>query len=312
MAQLLPKVLFDLFDANGAPVAGGKLFFYASGTTTDAPVYADEDLSTPHPQPVVANSAGRFPAIFLDEGAPSPYRVKIKDADDALIADYDPINAAGSVGAGQLQAGAVTEPKLGDGAVSHRALGVGVVANENTANMAAAKFKGRAVGAVPGPMQDLTAGQAAAILGLPGMIAAFAMATAPDGWLECDGSAVSRVSYAALFAAIGTTWGAGDGTTTFNLPDLRGEFLRGWDHGKGTDSGRTLGSSQADDFKSHGHDLTLKSEDYDSSTIALTTTHPAADAGQAGTAVNTSAAIQSAGGSETRPRNLAVLYAIRA
>jgi microcystin-dependent protein len=51
------------------------------------------------------------------------------------------------------------------------------------------------------------------------------------GWLKCNGAAVSRSTYAVLFAAIGTLYGAGDGTTTFNLPDYRGEFLRGLDDG---------------------------------------------------------------------------------
>ena len=77
-----------------------------------------------------------------------------------------------------------------------------------------------------------------------GAVLAFAMATAPSGWLQCDGSAVSRTTYAVLFAAIGTTYGTGDGSTTFNLPDLRGEFVRGWDDARGVDSGRTLGSAQ--------------------------------------------------------------------
>lgn len=63
----------------------------------------------------------------------------------------------------------------------------------------------------------------------PGAITAFAASSAPTGWLVCDGSAISRASYAALFAVIGTTWGAGDGSTTFNVPDLRGQFLRGYD-----------------------------------------------------------------------------------
>lgn len=63
----------------------------------------------------------------------------------------------------------------------------------------------------------------------PGSLMAFAASSAPTGWLTCDGSAVSRASYAALFAVIGTTWGVGDGSTTFNLPDLRGQFLRGYD-----------------------------------------------------------------------------------
>ena len=72
----------------------------------------------------------------------------------------------------------------------------------------------------------------------------FAGASAPTGWLACNGAAVSRVAYANLFAAIGATYGAGDGSTTFNLPDLRGEFLRGHDAGRGVDAGRVLGSSQ--------------------------------------------------------------------
>ena len=66
-----------------------------------------------------------------------------------------------------------------------------------------------------------------------GLMAFFAADAAPAGWLECNGSAVSRTTYAALFAAIGTEYGVGDGTTTFNLPDLRGEFMRGWDNGRG-------------------------------------------------------------------------------
>lgn len=56
-----------------------------------------------------------------------------------------------------------------------------------------------------------------------GMLAPFATTTAPSGWLVCDGSAVSRTSYADLFTAIGTTYGTGDGSTTFNLPDLSGK-----------------------------------------------------------------------------------------
>jgi phage-related tail fiber protein len=71
----------------------------------------------------------------------------------------------------------------------------------------------------------------------------------PTGYLKANGAAVSRTTYAALFGAIGTTYGAGNGSTTFNLPDLRGEFLRGWDDGRGVDSGRTLGSAQLDQMQ---------------------------------------------------------------
>lgn len=79
-----------------------------------------------------------------------------------------------------------------------------------------------------------------------GEVAFFARTTPPSGWLKANGAAVSRTTYAALFAAIGTTFGAGDGRTTFNLPDLRGEFLRGLDDGRNIDRGRRLGTAQGD------------------------------------------------------------------
>lgn len=64
--------------------------------------------------------------------------------------------------------------------------------------------------------------------GIPaGVVLAYAGATAPKGWLACDGAAVSRSVYGALFAALGTTHGAGDGSTTFNLPDCTGRSIYG-------------------------------------------------------------------------------------
>ena len=79
-----------------------------------------------------------------------------------------------------------------------------------------------------------------------GAVMHFAMQSAPTGWLKADGSAVLRTQYPALFAAIGTTFGVGDGRTTFNLPDLRGEFVRGWDGGRNIDPGRAFGSAQGE------------------------------------------------------------------
>lgn len=86
-----------------------------------------------------------------------------------------------------------------------------------------------------------------------GLIGHFARNTAPAGWLKANGAAVSRTAYADLFAAIGATFGAGDGFTSFNLPDLRGEFVRGWDDARGVDGGRAFGSSQAGAIQSHTH-----------------------------------------------------------
>lgn len=93
--------------------------------------------------------------------------------------------------------------------------------------------------------------------GMPsGAVNAFAMNTAPTGWLECAGTAVSRTTYAALFTAIGTTFGPGDGSSTFNLPDLRAYWIRGWDHGRGIDTGRVFGSNQAEMVGPHTHAVT--------------------------------------------------------
>ena len=70
-----------------------------------------------------------------------------------------------------------------------------------------------------------------------GVINPYGGATAPDGWLLCHGQALSRTEYADLFAVIGTSFGSGDGSTTFNVPDLRGEFLRGAGSNSHTDQG---------------------------------------------------------------------------
>lgn len=100
-----------------------------------------------------------------------------------------------------------------------------------------------------------------------GIVLPFAGATGntPDGFLACDGSAISRSSYSELFAAIGTTWGSGDGSTTFNLPDLRGAFLRGAGaHGSETMAngdpfaGPAVGAFEDDRMQGHYHDQWLR------------------------------------------------------
>lgn len=87
----------------------------------------------------------------------------------------------------------------------------------------------------------------------PGAIVYFAMNKAPIGYLKANGAAVSRTAYAELFAEIGTLYGAGDGVTTFNLPDGRAEFIRGLDDGRGIDAGRAIGSRQSQQVQKHKH-----------------------------------------------------------
>jgi microcystin-dependent protein len=157
-----------------------------------------------------------------------------------------------------------------------------------------------------------------------GAVQAFAMNSAPSGWLAADGTAVSRSTYATLFAAISTTYGVGDGSTTFALPDLRGYFVRGsGTNSDGTAAG-TFGVKQADDLKSHTHGVT------DPGHVHIFTTYRnTADVSQGGgiqgfanfntgsgsvtQAQNntTGISINSTGGAETRPKNIAMLYCIK-
>ena len=137
-----------------------------------------------------------------------------------------------------------------------------------------------------------------------GTIAYLGMSTAPTGWLKANGAAISRSTYADLFAAIGTTYGTGDGSTTFNIPDLRGEFPRGWDDGRGVDSGRGFGSAQSDEFKSHTH--TQRHNGNDGGQLD----QMRGGAGSHGTRTSINSTLSS-GGNETRPRNIALLACIK-
>lgn len=166
-----------------------------------------------------------------------------------------------------------------------------------------------------------------------GAVVSYAGAAVPSGWLLCNGQAVSRTAYAALFAAVGTVHGTGDGSTTFNVPDLRGEFVRGLDAGRGVDAARTLGSAQAEDIKSHTHAATSTVTDpghtHDIDTRGAITFGSAGALIEAFAAVGVSSApasrttlsrttgitasttITATGGTETRPRNVALNYIIK-
>jgi len=141
-----------------------------------------------------------------------------------------------------------------------------------------------------------------------GSIVMWPTSTIPSDWLECDGSSVP-VQYTDLIALIGS-----------NIPDLRGEFVRGWDNGRGIDSGRTLLSSQSDEFRSHTHIQNAHSHGLDDlakfrpgsrarsdSDSRYTVENLSIDETENETAVN-----QNTGGAETRSRNVSLVYIIRA
>lgn len=136
-----------------------------------------------------------------------------------------------------------------------------------------------------------------------GSVIYVAKTSAPIGYLKANGAEVSRTTYSSLFAVIGTTFGSGDGTTTFNLPDLRGEFIRGYDDGRGIDSGRVLGSSQAGAVEEHIHQYTG----------AAATYNAPSSGGSAAGILRYTATFNTAsyGGTETRPRNIALLACIK-
>lgn len=179
-------------------------------------------------------------------------------------------------------------------------------------------------------LQAATKGYVDGLTGSPaGIIMAFGGTAAPTGFLACDGSAVSRTTYADLFTAIGTTWGAGNGSTTFNVPDLRGAFLRG----SGTSSldpssPRAVGTFQAEAYASHAHANTLSDPGHSHAVFGNTGGSFATGSagsidrlatfdnvnrngftGAAGTGIGINNA--AAGGAETRPDNYAILYIIK-
>ncbi len=177
----------------------------------------------------------------------------------------------------------------------------------------------------------------------PGAVFCLAVATVPSDYLECSGTAVSRTTYAALFAVIGTTYGAGNGSTTFNVPDLRGEFVRGYDHGRGIDSGRAIASSQSGQNNAHNHTVTVATKNqshyhnfpgddqlsqfngvagwsttsdgsasYDAtSNVGGHHSAPMWRTTTKNTNHNHTATCGNTGGNEARPRNVAMMYVIK-
>ena len=150
-----------------------------------------------------------------------------------------------------------------------------------------------------------------------------ARSSAPTGYLKANGAPVSRSTYATLFSAIGTIYGAGDGSTTFNLPDLRGEFVRGWDDGRGLDPGRAFGSVQAQSYQSHAHGTSISDPGHFHSAGPFVPAGGSSVGGGGNISsgvinLNTSAVttgigvtVNPNGGTETRPRNLTLLGCIK-
>ena len=123
---------------------------------------------------------------------------------------------------------------------------------------------------------------------------------------EAAGADLSRTSYADLFDRTGTTYGAGDGATTFGTEDVRGEFLRGWDNGRGVDVGRVFGSAQSHQIGSHRHGYAAGADNSDT-----TGGNRAASTDTSSSYWYRTNVTDYFGGSETRARNIAQMFCIK-
>jgi len=254
--------------------------------------------------------AGAVDTAELADGAVTTVKLDDLAVTDAKIADA-------TITGSKLANSTVTETKLGNDAVSTIKIVDSAVTTPKIADASVTTAK----------IEDgaITTSKFAGGLSIPvGAVFYFAANSAPTGYLTCDGSAISRTTYADLFAVVSTTFGIGDGSTTFNLPDLRGEFIRGFDAGKGTDSGRTFGSTQGQATAAPTAPFTTSAAANHTHTIpfavssgGLGPTYPTISTGPGGlTKISTDAAgghshTITGGDAETRPRNIALLPCIK-
>lgn len=199
----------------------------------------------------------------------------------------------------------VTPAKLNELSQSTVALTAGTIVDADVSPSAAIALSKLATGALPAAITVSSSNTQSLVPA--GAVMPFAMNSAPAGWLAADGAAVSRSTYATLFAAISTTHGVGDGSTTFNLPDLRGIFVRGSDSQtiSGTAYSGTFAAKQQDAIQQHTH----------SSSATSSVSQQLLAAGGNGAATSGSVtggmATGRSSGTETRPANIALLYCIK-
>lgn len=290
--QLPPLFQAQFFANDGAPAAGFLLHTYESGTTTPKATYTDQAGLSANANPIVLDSAGRC-NLWLDTGEytfvlATPADVPVWTRDDvagipaAETGDYLPLAGGTMEGALVLAGNAVTALQ----AVPKQQLDAAI------ANLAES-IDSNVSSAVP-----------------IGAIALWLTASPPSGWLHLNGQVVSRTTYAALFALWGTSFGAGDGSTTFGLPDVRGEFPRFWDATRGVDSGRALGSAQDEELKEHSHDGVLQKAVNSPRRIDLNRVPGTED--DYATGSNLGEATTETGGAETRPRNFSFMGIVKA
>lgn len=293
------------------PIVDGYVYFYESGTTTPKNTYTTAAGNVANANPIRLNARGETPSGVFGSGT---YTIKLCDADNAEIWTQDDVEVYALAAAAETFPSWVFDNTTnglagttdgdyfatctpGSSLVVYKNVSGSAVEIEEYPNQAA-------LDAIPVPATFPVGG-----------IISHGSTQVPDGWLPCDGSAVSRTTYSSLFAAIGVSWGAGDSVTTFNVPDLRGEFLRGLDAGRGVDAGRAFASAQGSANLTHTHNIAIDGGTDD----IIVDVYGTDDPGKNGRGFNSGAVTTnvgvlttSSGGTEARPRNIAVPYIIKA
>lgn len=292
-ATLLPNGKQQYFLNSGAIDAGGSICFYIPNTTTAKQTWQDAAQTTPNTTPCITlDSAGRAiiygsgtyrqqlfdslgnliwdqisnqnqAAVDVQNGGPFWGGTDIGAVNAYALTITDPTTAA--YHAGQRFQFIPANTNTSASTLNINSLGAPNILKLGSAGPIALTGGEIVAGNVTDVLYDGTEFQLLTTVPLSsttgafvptGTMALWPVTSLPTGWLECTGAAVSRATYADLFAIIGTTYGSGDGSTTFNLPDMRGQFARGWDHGAGVDPARAIASSQTDQFQGHTFSIT--------------------------------------------------------
>ena len=285
MATLATNIVFQYNKPDGKPLAGGKVYTYEAHTTTPKATYTDAQESAINTNPVILDEAGQANMYFGD-GA---YRVIIHDADGVLMSDIPSISRY--VTFSELEA---FQNEVG---LSISKLDVVQEQINTYVNNALVSQKGSAGGIAP-----LDETGKVALQYLPDLVPIlfapipYPKATPPEGFLLMNGQSITQAQYPILFSLYGS-----------NLPDMRGMFIRGWDNGRGYDSGRSLLSGQWDSFQAHSHNIVNIAGSDGLPDTGVTVGEYVGDA-----SLNDTYRTTTIGGPETRPKNIAFNYIVKA